>query len=456
MGLKYFAYANLDDHHVVSSSSSYEVAVQGDAGANVTLNAGGTQQNIGMQFSSPTYYIHQVFQRFDTSGFPAGSTPSLRIYQPVGNASRPLIRVLAYPWASPSWDNFRTPSQAAGLTQVASYNAPTSASWVVIPLVGHSPSSDYRIMLIGDGNLTGAVPTEQSIHNASINMAEWFSAPHIFFESIDTTADSVITATGTGSITIGTHTPSNITQLQIEAWGAGGSSAIATGQKAGGASGAYALSTIPVTNGDVIFYNVPAGQTYGGATPSDTWACKTTNAAPTSAVEGVLAKSAAFATAPTGSIGNQVLVGTAGIGSQGGGGSRRGSGGSGATGPLGYGAAGTMGSGNTSGGAGGTGNAGTSAGGLAGAPGTAHLDGGGGGGAGSASGAGQAGGAPGAGGGGGGSSSGASGVGGRGQIRFTWSVQDDEPVYRGATGWSVRYLGNRSDAQLYLGAKTLR
>lgn len=423
MGLKYYAYANANDFGVTCSDATLANARSG-TGTLALFNASGTMQPIGQELNGTTYKIGQAFLQFDTTIFPAsGGTVTFHFvgsqWSTGSQAFNGNLNLYQYAWASAATSEFRTPTQLAALTKLGSGDPGVNNT---VTLSSCPSSATLKAMVAANADETsGTAPTGigstfawQDSGNASYLLFET-SAPNGL-------TSKTITATGTGSITVGgagaNDPPSTVTAIQIECWGAGGSSATNTGQKAGGASGAYVLCTIPVTNGDIIYYSIPAGQTYNGSAPADTWARKNTNSAPTASSQGALADSANNATAGAiaNCIGMLTVAGTSGQSAQAGGGSRAGSGGSGSPGPDGSGTIGTAGSSNVAG-TGGAGDNGTVTG-----NGTSNALGGSGGNGSVAGATATAGGAPGAGGGGGGSSSGASGAGGRGQVVFTWET----------------------------------
>lgn len=224
-----------------------------------------------------------------------------------------------------------------------------------------------------------------------------------------------VTTTGASSFTI----PTGCTSIVFEIWGpgAGGGTAAGAGQEAGGAGGAYKKITYSVTPGDVVYWNVGAGNA-AGATTNTTWVQKNTNSSSGAWFVG----SASSGTSADGGTQTLGFTGGSGASAQAGGGSRGGSGGGGSATSGGAGSTGTAGS-SAVGGAGGAAGTGGGAGGANSSDGVANVEGGGGAGGGAGGGvSGGVGGAPGGGGGGGGSSSGASGAGGRGQLRYTYTV----------------------------------
>jgi len=252
----------------------------------------------------------------------------------------------------------------------------------------------------------------------------------------------LIAAAGAGSGTV----PAGVTSFDVETWAAAGSGANRGSQPpTGGGGGAYSKSTVTVTPGGTYYYNIGAGgasqTTSGSVAPDgdgfaggDTWFNAASNAAPTLATQGALAKGGAGGLgAGSGShAGGAGGLASGGIGStkfsggNGGSGTLGGSatGGGGAASPLGNGTSGTNttttaatdgGAAGSGGGAGGT-AAGTR-------NGTSSNEGGGGG-AGTITAAtnGGTGGFPGGGGGAVGGSGVAGGAGGGGQIRITYTA----------------------------------
>lgn len=216
----------------------------------------------------------------------------------------------------------------------------------------------------------------------------------------------VLLTAGSGTWTV----PGGVTAIDVFAIGAGGGGGAGDSNYGGvggrgGGGGAYAeVLSLSVTPGQTVYYNVPAGATgsagggvgnvFAVAPSSDTWLNKSTNAAPSSTTNGVLAKSARSGAGDLGGLAS-ASVGTTkynggdgangfGLGGRGGGGAAGPNGagknggvaGSGYSGDGGGGANGgssSAGSGNSSAtlsGAGGNGNAGT--GGAAAASGTSQ------------------------------------------------------------------------------------
>ena len=104
---------------------------------------------------------------------------------------------------------------------------------------------------------------------------------------------------GSGSFVV----PENVSELQVYAWGAGGgggSTNTTSRAGAGGGGGAVAFSSISVVPGTTCYYSVGnggLGAQYGAQTTAgfggDTWFSKASNAVPTLASDGVLAKGGA-------------------------------------------------------------------------------------------------------------------------------------------------------------------
>ena len=95
----------------------------------------------------------------------------------------------------------------------------------------------------------------------------------------------VVDTAKTGQIIV----PEGATAAKIEGWGAGGG-----GFGGGGSGGAYArVNALAVTPGDILYYSNPSGTTGSDPDipPLDTWVRLNTNAAPTTAAQGILAKS---------------------------------------------------------------------------------------------------------------------------------------------------------------------
>lgn len=224
----------------------------------------------------------------------------------------------------------------------------------------------------------------------------------------------VVFNTTPGSITVGgggaNDPPSGVTSIQIECWGAGGSSAVSASAEAGGSSGAYSLlNSLTVTDGTVVHWSLAAtGQSSGGLKPSPTSVWTTDVTSPVCAAES--GSSGGGEGLSVNGVGDVKFSGARGVAAQGGGGSRGGGGGSSSAGPGGAGVAGSPGSG-ASGGAGAAGSGIDVGGGGQGAAGaTNNLLGG-------------NGSTPGGGAGGGGSGTNSNGgTGGAGQVRFTWTA----------------------------------
>ena len=250
--------------------------------------------------------------------------------------------------------------------------------------------------------------------------------------SVTYTGGTVITATGAGSVSLGSGS-----SIIIECWGGGGGSMGSDSYTGAGAGGAYAKTTISVSGAFTLYYNVGTGGTGSsgsGSAGGSTWANISANSSPSSTTQGALAAGGAGSgvagpnnsSQSAGSIGNTVYIGGYGgySGPENGGGGAASSGGNGGAGTSGSGTAG--GSAGTGGGAGGAGGGGS----YSGQDGYSSVEGGGGGG-GSYNNAGGNGGAPGGAGGMGWSvqntaspgpntnSHGYGGNGGRGQIRYT-------------------------------------
>lgn len=145
--------------------------------------------------------------------------------------------------------------------------------------------------------------------------------------------------------------------VSVEAIGGGGAGFLSGGSGGGGGGGAYAYSNliIGLVASGTAYYQV-------GAAVTDTWFNAVSNAAPTSIVQGVLAKAGATATTSTGGAGGLASAsvgspkfngGTGGAGgtikAAGGGGGAAGPGGAGGTGGAGNAASNTTGGGGGSG-----------------------------------------------------------------------------------------------------------
>jgi hypothetical protein len=242
----------------------------------------------------------------------------------------------------------------------------------------------------------------------------------------------LITATGAGSVSLGTGT-----QIVIECWGGGGGSMGQDNNNGASSGGAYSKTTISQTGAFILYYVVGAGGGGGqgsGGGGGTTWARIGTNSVPTVNTQGALAVGGSGA--PVGSPNNSTQVansigqtiykgGAGGLGPEGGGGGSASSLGDGSPGVSGQGTAG--GAAGTGGGAGGAGGGFGNSGGN----GISNVEGGGGGG-GAYNFAGGQGGVPGGAGGMGWSTGGSppggsvntnphgfGGDGGRGQIRYT-------------------------------------
>ena len=122
------------------------------------------------------------------------------------------------------------------------------------------------------------------------------------------TVDAAITATGAGSGVV----PAGVTSLNVHSWGAGGGGGSSSGTNAGsgGGGGAYSFGSVSVTPGATYYYSVGAGGTGAAASAagaatvgSDTWFNANTNAAPTLAVNGTLAKGGGLGSNNIGTVG---------------------------------------------------------------------------------------------------------------------------------------------------------
>jgi len=167
----------------------------------------------------------------------------------------------------------------------------------------------------------------------------------------------IITTTGGGSWIV----PANVTSLQIEGIGGGANGGVSSaGGAAGGGAGAYAKSTISVTPGQTLYYQV-------AATAQDTWANIAANSAPGVNTNGIVAKGASGS---SGGASGSCVAQAANSGGNGGSGSASAGfgGGGGAGGPSGSGKNGGSTTGGDGGAGGGGANGGT-AGGI-GSPGT--------------------------------------------------------------------------------------
>jgi hypothetical protein len=440
----YQAVAKTNDAYVEINSSSLTDANAG-TGSTSIVDPGTGDLPLGL-FAAGGSGADQILLEFDTSGFPVGVAAELKCAYTT--FAMRTVYWLSYAWTGAASD-FRTSAQLQSLPIAATHTfsviGPVSSS-----LSSFSSSSSYKLIGVTQNNYDG-VATSDNLSVTSAESSTVANRPTILATITTNAAELVITATGAGSITVGgggSNPPSGISSLMVECWGAGGSGTAATNQEAGGGGGGYARDHIAVTNGDVMYYNNPAGQAAGAGNPSDTWVRKNTNSIPTAdGQNGVLADSAAassggasancFTHDATNGIKN---TGGQGANAQSGGGSRGGSGGGGAAGPDGVGFGGTSSGGaNSAGKVGGTGNNGL--GGAAGAAGSGaggdHVDGGGGGGGGNSGASGGAGGAPGGGSGGGGSSGGNSGGGARGQIRFSWIIPSAPPT---SAPWGYAYI----------------
>jgi hypothetical protein len=103
---------------------------------------------------------------------------------------------------------------------------------------------------------------------------------------------TLVTAPGAGSIVV----PSGVTSLTVEAWGGGcGGNSASAPNGCSGAGGGYAKSSITVTPGQTVFYNVGDGgigatpPTQNGTAGGDSWVNKSTNSAPGASSNGCLA-----------------------------------------------------------------------------------------------------------------------------------------------------------------------
>jgi hypothetical protein len=140
-----------------------------------------------------------------------------------------------------------------------------------------------------------------------------------FSQTMPTSGSNVGASSGTWTV------PANVYSIKIDAWGGGGAGAgqstSGTGGFAGGAGGARSTTTISVTPGQTIYYNVGAaraGIQGNAADGNDTWVSKASNAAPTVSTNGVVAKggkSAVGTTQGTGS--NTGCIGTSNRGGSG-------------------------------------------------------------------------------------------------------------------------------------------
>lgn len=407
----YTAVANTNDYVIDSNSNTWTLsrAGTGNIGASPTTD---TSLNTGSWLAGgTTWHCNQQYFEFDTSSFPASGTVNLVLYVITANGGPLEARQSS--WSGSGTGNFVAGASLSGLTQVGGTIDLGAVTSVYDITTGFQVSASFKFLLHGEyqrtQTTTPSTPATTFGQIASSNSTT-NPVPRIELTVTTNAVEKVITATGAGNITVGggggNDPPSGVTLIMVETWGAGGSSATATGAKPGGASGAYSRKLIPVVNGDILYYQNYAGQAYNGAQPTKTWVRKNTNSGPTNA--DVVADSANNQTA--GSIANCVgdvkIPGAAGTAAQGGGGSRGGSGGSSSACPT-----------NATAASGTTGTASTP--GLGNANADTDSGDGGDGGAG-AGGTGSPGVQPGGGAGGGGSSSGSSGTGGAGQIRFSW------------------------------------
>lgn len=128
------------------------------------------------------------------------------------------------------------------------------------------------------------------------------SSTHVvFFDNIILTGTSgkmhaTISSSGTGTFVV----PDNVSSLSLYAWGGGGGGGATSSNSSaggGGGGGAVAFSSISVVPGTTCYYSVGnggLGAQYGAQSTAgvggDTWFSKASNAAPTLASDGVLAK----------------------------------------------------------------------------------------------------------------------------------------------------------------------
>lgn len=140
-----------------------------------------------------------------------------------------------------------------------------------------------------------------------------------FSQTMPASGTNVGTSSGTWTV------PANVYSIKIDAWGGGGAGAgqstSGTGGLAGGAGGSRSTTTISVTPGQTIYYNIGAARTGtsgNAADGNDTWVSKLSNAAPTVSTDGVVAKGGKSAVGTTQGAGSTTgCVGTSSRGGSG-------------------------------------------------------------------------------------------------------------------------------------------
>lgn len=140
-----------------------------------------------------------------------------------------------------------------------------------------------------------------------------------FSQTMPTSGTNVGASSGTWTV------PANVYSIKIDAWGGGGAGAgqstSGTGGLAGGAGGSRSTTTISVTPGQTIYYNIGAARTGtsgNAADGNDTWVSKLSNTAPTVSTDGVVAKGGKSAVGTTQGAGSTTgCVGTSSRGGSG-------------------------------------------------------------------------------------------------------------------------------------------
>lgn len=172
-----------------------------------------------------------------------------------------------------------------------------------------NPTASARGLLVVDE--TPAVPGNTTTRTATLSATATLYCISFALHDGAPTSKTIVLTSGTTWTVPSDWTDAGSTIRGIGGGGGGRKPANNTGGAAGGGGGAFAeVTELGLTAGSTVYINIGSGGAGGttaggqsGANGGDTWLNKTTNAAPSSATDGLLAKGGSGSTGTTGALG---------------------------------------------------------------------------------------------------------------------------------------------------------